>query len=318
VKIFDKAALRLTIVYTTILMSLSLGFSAAFYAVVSSELDRPISSEPSRSYTLRLPNDNLQIVVRERDNEIRSNLVFSLVFINTAILIAGATISYFLARLTLRPINRAMDAQGRFVSDASHELRTPLTAMAMENEVALRDSKITKDDLKKLVKSNMEELDQVSRLVDRLLSLSRNEKLPLENVDITHVVQGAVEKLGKVYQSKHVNIKVQIAPIKLQANAEALEQILVILIDNAIKYSPENSTVKVTTSGNTIYVSDEGSGIAHIDLPHIFERFYRSEKSRTSKGYGLGLPLAQHLATQMGLTIHATNNRDKGATFLIK
>lgn len=103
----------------------------------------------------------------------------------------------------------------------------------------------------------------------------------------------------------------------MKANADALENILAIIIDNAIKYSPNKSIVKIGIKDEKIYISDEGTGISEEDLPHIFERFYRAEKSRTTDGYGLGLSLAQQLASQMNLKIEAKNNKPTGTIFFV-
>jgi signal transduction histidine kinase len=187
----------------------------------------------------------------------------------------------------------------------------------MENEVILRDKSAKCSDYKAQVESNLEEVGKVSALADRLLKLSKSEKLSLGDVDVLKVVNEAIEKFSKTPKFKNIEIKNKVRSKKITANADALEQILVILIDNAIKYSPKKSVVTISNGDGKIAVSDQGPGIAVEDLPYIFDRFYRAEKSRTTDGYGLGLSLAQHLAARQNLRIAVENIKKGGAKFTI-
>jgi signal transduction histidine kinase len=318
-KIFDEAVWKLTAVYTAILLMVTVGFSAAFYAVTDAQLARPFQPRQSVVYE-NFWGDGEEIFsvwTRQRDDEIRAELLLKLITIDLVVLGAGAVVSYFLARRTLRPVNQALEHESRLVSDASHELRTPLAAIQMENEVLLREKSATKDDYHRQIQSNLEEVYKVSALAERLLKLSHSAKLPLVELDLATLTEQAVKKLDKVFKAHEVKIVNQIKSVKLLANVEALEQILLILLDNAVKYSSRGATVTLETRGKRLLVRDQGSGIAAADLPHIFERFYRAEKSRTTNGHGLGLSLAQHLAAQMNLKITAENNKDRGATFTI-
>jgi signal transduction histidine kinase len=319
VKLFDKAIVRLTIVYTTILLALSVGFSVAFYSVTNHELDRSSGPEVSDIFDVRLPdNTRFRTIIDQRDDEIRSNLLFGLVFINTAVLLLGAVVSYFLARLTLKPVNEAMESQSRFVSDASHELRTPLAAMAMENEVTLRSTKTSKKELLAQVESNLEEVGKLQELTNRLLKLGQIDVATLEQVMVRQVAKTAVKTMQKAAAAQQIKLAINIAAKDtLTANADLLAELLTALLDNAIKYSPRGATVTLGYANGALYVSDAGPGIADADLPYIFDRFYRSEKSRTSTGFGLGLSLAQRLADQMGLKITVQNNSTKGTTFFV-
>ena len=105
--------------------------------------------------------------------------------------------------------------------------------------------------------------------------------------------------------------------MNITTNSNALSEIFSIIINNAIKYSPEKSKVSIITKDDDVLIIDEGMGIVEADLPYIFDRFYRAEKSRTSGGYGLGLSLAKHLADKIGVKIAAYNNAGKGTTFVV-
>jgi signal transduction histidine kinase len=282
-KAFDKAVLKLTAAYTAILVALSVGFSFAFYSITDLEMNR----ERLPRITIvqgEIPEfqQEIQLMLRARNDAVRQSLLSNLIVINICVLAGGVAISYFLARLNMKPINDALESQGRFVSDASHELRTPLAAIAMENEVLLRKKNLTKEALRAQVVSNLEEVQRLQRLTNYLLEL------------------GHVQKITDVEERELM-----------------LEQIVSILVENAIKYDPKHREPKVVRTKTEVKVIDKGPGVAEEDLPHIFERFYRADKARTSEGYGLGLALAQSLAERIGARIEVKNNMDAGATFSV-
>ena len=305
---FDKAILKLAGLYAAILLVLSLGFSAAFYASVDHELNRPLAPfDDVRRSTFVASDDELHGFILQRDDELRAGLLARLVFINLAVLVFGALASYFLARLTLRPINDAMESESRFVSDASHELRTPLAAIVLENEVALRDEKMNKEALRAQIKSNLEEVDKLRELTRRLLSLSHAEPIECGEIDLATAVQTALDQVASRAAAKKITLDNQVASQQITSNVAALADILAILLDNAIKYSPAKTRITIAATERKITIVDQGTGIASADLPHIFERFYRAEASRTSEGFGLGLSLAQNLAEKIHAKISAEN-----------
>ena len=282
-RLFGRAILKLTAVYAAILLALCIGFSTAIYTIACREIDRerPIAV-PGFVIGGGISRNDIISIINERNDETKQALLGQILVTNIIIMTLGVGASYLLARWTLKPIREAYELQSRFVSDASHELRTPLTAISMENEVLLRDRAATKENYKDQVKSNLEEIAKLQSLTNTLLELSRAEN-------------------AEVKDRKAVT-----------------EQIVNILVDNAKKFSPKGSEVKVVRTKTKINVIDKGPGISEEDLPHIFERFYRSDKSRHTDGYGLGLPLAQALATQIGAEITVKNNPKKGATFSVE
>jgi two-component system, OmpR family, sensor histidine kinase CiaH len=319
--LFDVAYLRLTAWYVAIIMAISLAFSVWVYNQAANELR--FGLQQSDSIIFRTP---AQAYIEERLDVTRQRLIGNLVLLNVVVLIAGAGASYLLARRTMQPIVDAVDAQERFTADASHELRTPLAAMKSEIEVGLRDGKITKDEAVELLKSNLEEVDRLGSLAEGLLTLTQTSdtSLDLKSVSLEDVAGDVVKRLQPLADVKKVTIKKDLQPVIAQANEPALEKIIGILIDNAIKYSPEKSTVTVKTysrdSHAVIEVSDQGIGIKATELPHIFDRFYRADTSRTKQtvtGHGLGLSIAQKLATQMNTKITAKSTPNQGSVFSI-
>ena len=320
-KIFDKATVKLTAIYTIIIMVVSLSFSMGIGMTAMGEIRRPYKT-PDLIVQLRVESDFAN-VYNHRVHDVETKVWASLFWINVGILIAGAMASYLLARRTLKPIEKAMEDETQFVSDASHELRTPLATMRMENEVLLRDDEAKKSDYKEQLKSNLEEIDKLRQLTDTLLKLSGSGKLELATIDASEMVGRAIDRVQATAEAKKITIDDQLGDksLKLVANADALIEILYIYLDNAIKYSPENSQIEIISDGKkSLVVRDHGSGIADKDLPNVFNRFYRADESRNSEGFGLGLSLASRLAEQMGARVSATNNPSRygsGATFTI-
>lgn len=327
---FHSAALKLTAWYLAIIMLLSVGCSVALYNTSSADLERNVHRQLPFSVNQLLSPDDLQSLQALRAHQLEideGNLRSALVFFNVMVLIFGGLASYGLARRTLRPLEESLEAQKRFTSDASHELRTPLTAIQAENEVALRDPKLTRAEAVALLQSNLEEVGKLKALSEGLLHLAQAGKnQPGFNVpiDIQPSITEALERLEKAAQAKNITIKNQTKSLMVKAEHRSLTELLVILIDNAIKYSPRRYTITITSStrGKTsqISVADRGVGIAAADLPHIFDRFFRAESSRSktqTSGYGLGLAIAKKLADSMDGYITVKSAPGKGSTFTI-
>ena len=310
-KMFSGARIKLMAVYTAVLMVISISFSVVIGTIASEEIRRP--------FDLVAPTitQSASNIFEQRINDANFRIMIVLIMVNIIILVVGSVGSYFLAHWTLRPIEKAMENQARFVGDASHELRTPLAVIAMENEVMLREKKPTIKQLRTQVQSNLDEIGNLHGLTNYLLELNRDDEVMLANGDLAMIVSEAIDLNHKQAAKGKITIQNNVESQSVMTNASALTEIISIIVNNAIKYSPERSTIIISGDQRSLSVVDQGSGIAEADLPHIFDRFYRAEKSRTSEGYGLGLSLAQHLAKRIGATITAGNNSDHGAVFTI-
>jgi signal transduction histidine kinase len=162
-------------------------------------------------------------------------------------------------------------------------------------------------------------------LTDRLLMLANNHDISLSPTSLEVVAIEAVNRTIPLAQAKKISIKNTVRDITVVANAESLTDVLVILLDNAVKYSPAKSTITLATKIHgkhaTLSVSDTGHGIAEKDLPHIFDRFYRADTSRSSQnvaGHGLGLSIAkQIISAHRGHIAARPNSEGKGTTFTI-
>lgn len=298
---FQSATVKLTLWYASILIAISLVFSVMIYSIASSEVGTRIGTLQKTTRPFYLSDQHYFDTIRDAQiREAETNLIVSLVITNVFIWVAGGVGSYYLAKRTLRPIQEAHEAQSRFTSDASHELRTPLASMKTELEVALRDPDLKKDEMRELLESNLEEVDKLTSLSQTLLQLSKldldikKEKVPLEPT--AKAVLGRFKKV-----TSRIVFRKSSQPAVF-ANLSSVEQLLTILIDNALKYSPEDSEVVVSLIRQKqmagFEVANEGEGIAADILPYIFDRFYQADTSRTSsdnKGFGLGLALAKKI-----------------------
>lgn len=327
-KLLESTTLVLTAWYTLILMVISVIFSTVVFQVSYAELKHGFRAGPVTQAEGLLEYGTFGTFEAWRQDRIdaaRSHLVGNLVLFNLLVLVTGAGFSYVLARRTLKPVEEAMEAQTRFSSDAAHELRTPLTVMQSEIEVYLRNKSATKAEYAALLQSNLDEVNHMRTLTDRLLMLANQHDLSLEPTSLQQVAIEATERATPLARNKRMTIKNDVGDIDVRGNAEALIDTLFILLDNAIKYSPAKSRVTLNAKkrGHTVElrVQDTGPGIDDQDMPYIFDRFYRADSSRSSQnisGHGLGLSIAKRVVAAHGGTISVRNNpKRKGATFTI-
>jgi signal transduction histidine kinase len=326
VKVFDAAYLKLTAWYVVIIMAISLLFSFWVYNQAHNELqlglNRVVHIDPGDP----LPGDAFGQAIQDRLDDSRHRLIMRLVSLNLIVFAAGAAASYMLARRTLRPVEESVDAQHRFTADASHELRTPLAAMKAEIEVGLRDKKLTKEDAIELLRSNLEEVDRLGGLAEGLLTLTQSDSPPvLVPLRLDEAAAKVTKRLQPLADAKHITIKTELKPVTIAAEESALDKIIGILLDNAIKYSAEKTEITLHSyrkdGHGYLEVRDQGIGIKATELPHIFDRFYRADTSRSKtnvQGHGLGLSIAQKLTENLGAKISATSIPGKGSTFELR
>lgn len=316
--------------YLLIIMALSIGFSFALYRVSVNEINDNIAAQIAALN--RLPYGIVPSLERVRIHNLhvaRNHLVNRLVLLNIFTLAAGGGISYYLARRTLGPVEEAVEMQSRFTSDASHELKTPLAAMQTEIEVGLRNPKLSAAEARELLKSNLEEVLKLKSLSESLLQLTGNADYQpsLEPLVMNDIIHDAIKRLQPAAAAKHITIQVKAPdkPLQVLGNDASLTEVLAILLDNAVKYSGEGSNIVVQAARHgrqaEVRVRDQGIGIKAGELPHIFERFYRADSSRSKEtvaGYGLGLSIAKKLVDINNGKIEAASAPGKGSTFTVK
>ena len=250
--------------------------------------------------------------------------LFILLCIAFMLVLGACGISYWLAGINISPIKNMYEKQKQFTADASHEMRTPLSVMklavtALQEDEESRYSSFANDSLQMLGN----EVNSMSRLIQRLMELARGEQAdePLlwERMDLSGLCEAVNMQMELLAKNKDIELASFIEPnLYLRGDGESIKRLLVILLDNAIKYSPCNSKITLRLFKNNkhirIEVADEGEGIKDDDKKRVFDRFYRVDKarSRSQGGFGLGLSLAQEIAKQHGAVITIKDNKPSG------
>jgi signal transduction histidine kinase len=340
---FRSARLKLTAWYLLIIMLVSLSFSAAIYRVLSVELERVERLQKLR-VERRLPESPPLEFMPMMDRgewrrpffldpdlmvEAKKRLLLILTLVNLSIFGAAALAGYFLAGRTLRPIAEMVEEQKRFVTNASHELRTPLTSLKAEIEVNLRDRNLDLAGARQLLTSNLEEVNKLRVLADELIKLAQYQKSEkngwrVENVSLAAVSAEAVRKVVGLAKSKDIRLVNKMSSGLVVGDRQALTELLVIFLDNAVKYSPAKTTVTLSAAkkGDQVFVrvTDQGLGISQADWPHLFDRFYRADKSRAkgaAPGYGLGLAIAKQIVEKHHGSLKVQSQPRQGTTFTV-
>ena len=326
---FHSAAIKLTGWYLALIMLVSICTSLALYHVSTGDLQRNARRQVGYFNNFLGPGDisNLTDLRQRQLEEDSGHLKANLVLFNLAVLIAGGGASYLLARRTLEPIENALEAQSRFTADASHELRTPLTAIQAENEVALRNPDLSKKQAVEMLKSNLEEVAKLKALSDGLLHLaSSSGSLPEgQLVSLADIATQAQKRWAKIASAKGVALKAKLADAQVHGDSTSLVDLVSILLDNAIKYTPKGGQVNLNSGVKEkipfIEVKDNGPGIKAVDLPHVFDRFFRADSSRSknsSNGYGLGLAIARKIADSHNASLEVRSTLGRGSSFTLR
>jgi two-component system sensor histidine kinase MprB len=212
----------------------------------------------------------------------------------------------------LSALAEAREQQRRLAQDAGHELRTPLTSLRTNVATLRRHRELPTDQREEILADIDAEMVELSHLVDELVALSagelpggQDEPVALDDV-VRRVVERARRRGGRT-------VLVTTSPATVTGRAAALDRAVSNLVDNALKFSPATEPVEVSQRGGHVEVRDHGEGIAPVDLPRVFDRFYRSDASRTLTGSGLGLAIVREVAERHGGTVFATNHPGGGA-----
>jgi two-component system sensor histidine kinase CiaH len=325
---FQSARLKLTTWYLLIIMLVSGTFSIAFYRVSTNEIQRVIDRIhylQSQSSQLSLPTPPNAVITLDQLQDVKGRLELALIIVNGFIFVLAGGAGYFLAGRTLRPIQVMVDEQNQFISDASHELRTPIATLRAEMEATLLEKYLGDKEARNLIESNLEELGKMQELANSLLQLahmSDKEGVSNDTVSLHDVIQTAHKKIAPMAKKKQIAFELVDVKGKVNGDKSALTEVFVNLFDNAIKYSNQKSTVTVTSTNKKhtaiIKVKDEGIGITVEDLPHVFDRFYRADKSRSGvDGHGLGLSIVKKIITAHNGSVEVESALNKGTIFIL-
>lgn len=259
--------------------------------------------------------------------EAQRSLLYFLLALGAGAIVVTTVGGLWLTRQAMRPIRAAFAAQRKFVADASHELRTPLTLIRTNAEVLLDAGAIAEQDDRTLVEDIVAEAEHMGRLVTDLLTLARLDAggltLHTAPVALHAVVDSCVRQMARVAARSNIRLTAgALAPTVVRGDAGRLEQVVLILLDNAVKYNHEGGTVEVSIRQEgqqaIVAVRDSGRGIPPDELTRVFARFHRGRGAGTvAEGSGLGLTIAQGIARAHNGRLGAASTPGEGSTFTL-
>ncbi len=287
------------------------------------------SGDRQRVYSVRVTAPDRVAVIQvtrstEPEHEALSKLLAGLLIGGAGGLVLAGVGGWWLAGKSLRPVRVAFNRQHAFVSDASHELRTPL-AVIRANAEFLQQEQPENVEARDIVS----ETDRLSALVDALLAVARDDDRSAKalhmQVDLAEVVEATVASFRTVTTDHELELTYATPDeLMVMGDRDQLRQVLVILLDNAVRYTPAGGRIHVQARADgkeaVLTVHDTGIGIPEEALPRVFERFYRADdaRNRQSGGVGLGLAIARELVTRHSGRISVTSTEGAGSTFTVR
>lgn len=261
-----------------------------------------------------------------------SNQLYVNIAVGVSALGVIAAIMWRISRWIVRPVELSWDAQRQFTADASHELKTPLAVILANTHILKRDIERIPEDERRWIESTDMEAERMKELVTSLLELSRADEdrfnkgsvYHLERCDLSELVSGMTTQFDVVaFESGHMIEEDIQEGVFVQADPGFIEKVVKILLDNAVKYSTRGDTVDVSLSVNArrrqavFSVRNYGDTLSATDIKHIFDRFYRTDKarSRTTGGFGLGLPIAKAIIDGHDGVIACESSDEEGTRF---
>jgi two-component system sensor histidine kinase MprB len=221
----------------------------------------------------------------------------------------------------MRNLASSRERQRRLIADAGHELRTPLTSLRTNVELLVADDRqgmLPPGARGEILRDIAAQVGEFTTLIGDLVHLSREDTVQPdpEPIDLRDVVSNAVTRAKR--RGPGLNFDVVLDPLYLVGEPDSLERAVTNLLDNAVKFSPPGGTVTVRLEGDRLRIADQGPGIADADLPHVFDRFYRSEHARTTPGSGLGLSIVAQTIKGHGGWVKAGRSKSGGAEFTVR
>lgn len=260
---------------------------------------------------------------------ILKKLVYTFLIVALVMMIIIFFISRFFANKSIKPIKEAFDKQKQFIADASHELKTPLAVINTNADVLLSNSEDKISDQSKWLHYIKSEVDRMTNLINDLLYLTQMDyseiKMIFTDFNLSEAVENVILTMEAIIFENNISLTYDIEPnLMIHGNSEQIKQVVIILLDNALKYTNKNGTVNITLKKyhNSIILSltNTGEGIPEDQINKIFDRFYRIDKSRARKtgGYGLGLAIAKAIVDQHGGKIYAKSILNESTTFSVE
>ncbi len=319
---FVQARIKLTTWYLLIYLSL-----IAFFTYLTLDARNSSYLRVYRVIEGAAPGSSQVQEYSDRYNELNDEFKKRLYLFDLVLILGGSVVAWWLSGKTLEPIGMVLEAEQAFVGDVSHSLRTPLTTLALLLSAYEKTGPHTRKKTIELVTSVQEEVFHLKRLVEGLLSMARARhnvmKMGFVVVDLPDLLthcQGLMNRVA-VQKKQAVLVKVH-SPVKVKGDYDQLKQVLLVLLDNAIKYGPLGATITLTlnSTGNKVRigVSDTGPGMSIGESKKLFRRFSRGKNTaHTAKGTGLGLAIAKVIVEAHGGVIRISSKPGKGTVVSI-
>lgn len=260
---------------------------------------------------------------------ILTNLIYTFAVVGLIMLIVIYFLSRYFANRSIAPVREAFEKQKQFIADASHELKTPLTIINTNTDVLLANQEDTIENQAKWLHYIKSEAERMSGLTNDLLYLTQmddSHSMPMHTkFNMSDAVESIILPMEAVIFEKNISLDYNIEPdLNVYGNCEQIKQVILILLDNAVKYSGMKGAVSVTLQRLNydvlLTISNTGEGIAPEHLDRVFDRFYRTDSSRARKngGHGLGLAIARSIVEQHKGEIYAKSLVGEGASFYVR
>ncbi|MFV0635842.1 sensor histidine kinase [Mitsuokella sp.] len=255
---------------------------------------------------------------------------YALAFLGAVALLIAMVVGHILSGKAMIPLKQAYEKQRQFAADASHELRTPLAVVMASADLLQNDPSIQSPFLKQVIEDVRDEVKKMTKLVSDLLVVARSDnkalKLKPQKFNLSSLIEQTARLMQPLADQKKIDLQAARLPkVEIQADEQKIRQLVLILVDNAVKYTPEGGKVRVryenTEKGKVRFaVSDTGIGIAKEDQARVFDRFYRVDKARSREmgGNGLGLAIAQEIVHLHKGRIWIQSELGKGTTFFVE
>lgn len=255
---------------------------------------------------------------------------YALVFLGILALVISTVVGYIMSGKALVPLREAYEKQRQFAADASHELRTPLAVVLASAELLENDPSIQSPFLKQVIGDVRDEVKKMTKLVSDLLIVARSDnqalKLKFSKFDLAALLEQTIRVMQPLAEKKQIEIVSEGAmpPVEIQGDEQKIKQLVLILVDNAVKYTPEKGRITLSMKPGDrgfvrFTVRDTGIGISEEDQEKIFDRFYRVDKARSREmgGNGLGLAIAQEIVNLHKGKISLESRQGEGTTFIV-
>ncbi|MDD5152908.1 MAG: HAMP domain-containing sensor histidine kinase [Candidatus Pacebacteria bacterium] len=311
---FFIARLRLTFYYSMTAVVILGGSSILLYNMILSNFSQSVLQNVPDAGIAKLVIDNAQDILLNRFLTIDVILMFFIVIFG-----------FLVTHKTLAPIKSNMQKQKRFIADASHELRTPIAVIISGLEVNLSNPKLDLAGAKKTMEDTLNEMRDFSKLSNSLLDISKYDtpiQIEYEPIAIDELIKSLIEKNKNLASIKNIKIETKIeSPAIVQCNKIELSRVFFNILDNAIKYTPQNGTIvvsdKIDSNKYVLTITDSGIGIPKDIIDKIFNPFFRGDSSRSTEGAGLGLTLSKKIIENHNGTISIKSRVNKGTSVTI-